>query len=337
MIFIDGNNLNKMLDQILKDQSKLFDIINSANSFDDNKSKLKKGSKKEILEEYKQYMRLDGKAETTIKSYFWEARRMINWLNKNDIVFSGQLERMYIINYMQHLMDSKYSFLSINLIISSLFVFNEFLIEKTYQSDLVVYTNKDLIKVSKGSEGRVEVFSEAEMREIVTYVNHNSYFKVRDNLLIVTLIYTGMRASEIINIKISDIDFESKYLTIKRGKGGVVRDIPLRSEVIDLIKLYIQGERKVHKFSESDYLFLSERANKINRNVLNYVLDKLSLKLSIDIFPHKFRHTFATNLVSKGVNITVVSALLGHSNITTTVAYYLNITRQEKQEAIDLL
>lgn len=96
-------------------------------------------------------------------------------------------------------------------------------------------------------------------------------------------------------------------------------------------------ERKTHKFAESEYLLLTQRAKKMDRDTVNKLLNKHGEYLGITMWPHKFRHTFCTRLLKVGVPLTTVSKLAGHSSIQTTSAFYINTSRQEKIEAVDLL
>ena len=149
--------------------------------------------------------------------------------------------------------------------------------------------------------------------------------------------YTGVRARELASIKIDDIDLTRQLLIIQYGKGGIMREVPLRKDLVSRITYFIEGERKKHKFSSSPFLFVSERTNSINGQMIQHIVKKLARALNLVIFPHKFRHTFATSLIRKGVNITTVSYLLGHSSIETTVSFYLNVSHQEKIDAVELL
>jgi site-specific recombinase XerD len=142
--------------------------------------------------------------------------------------------------------------------------------------------------------------------------------------------------SELVSIKIKDLDFLTMQLHVV-GKGGKIREVPLRPEVVEVAKEYMNTERREHKSAESAYLLLTQRAGKLDRDTVNKLLKKHGEYLGITMWPHKFRHTFCTRLLKVGVPLTTVSKLAGHSSIQTTSTFYINTSRQDKIEAVDLL
>lgn len=290
---------------------------------------------KEIKAEYKEYLIADGKGNKTITSYTGDIKGFLIWLKNKNVSFEGTLTRFYITSYKEYLLGQNYSINTINKKINSIHSFNQFLISNKYTNDLVVFPHKDKIKIAQGSEKEVEIFSDDEIEKLLFYLESNDV-KLRDKLIINTLLYTGVRVSELVNIKITAIDFLIMQMSVV-GKGGKVREIPLKTEVIETIKAYLNGERKEHKLKDSEYLFLSQRAEKLDRDTINKVLRKHGSKLNIVMKPHKFRHTFCSRLIKKGIPITTVAKLAGHANIQTTSDYYINTSRKEKQEAVNLL
>lgn len=290
-----------------------------------------------MLEGFKEDLNTDGKAVTTISSYAGDVKGFLDWLDTKDIQFQGKLERFFITQYKEYLLKEKYAIDTINKKINSLASFNDYLIRKEYTSIQVVFPNKDKIKIARGSEGQVEVFTDEEIERLLFYLENKDKVNIRNKLLVHTLLYTGVRVSELINIEVADIDFLTSHLIIRNGKGGKMREIPIKAELLASMKRYLETERKESKFRNSPFLFISERSQKLDRDTSNKVLSSMGKDLKIKIYPHKFRHTFATLLVQKNVNITTVSSILGHSNIQTTVLSYTNISRKEKQKAVNLL
>jgi integrase/recombinase XerD len=111
----------------------------------------------------------------------------------------------------------------------------------------------------------------------------------------------------------------------------------MREDVISVIREYLSTERKNSRFNESEYLLVSNRSSKLDRDAVAKRLKKYGRMLDIKLNPHIFRHTFCTNLVKKNVNISTVSKLAGHANINTTNSYYLNVSAEDKQSAVDML
>lgn len=158
----------------------------------------------------------------------------------------------------------------------------------------------------------------------------------RNKLIAYLLLYTGIRVSELVNIKISDVDQLTSHLTV-RGKGGKIREIPLRKDVLEIMNQYLKEERSYSKFADSSNLLLSQRSEKMHRDAVRRWLEETGIHLRFRIHPHMFRHTFCTRLIRNGVEISKVSKLAGHAGINMTVKYYINTSKEEKQNAVDLL
>lgn len=289
----------------------------------------------EILFKFEEDLVEDGKAKMTIVSYVGDVKDFLKWLNNKGVVFGGSISRFYITQYKDHLMENKYAIDTINKKVNSLSSFNHFLIREKYTQDLAVYSKKDKIKVAKGSEAEVEIYTDQEVERILFHLE-NKKINLRNKLIVHILLYTGLRVGEVVNIKITDIDFLTSHLKVV-GKGGKMREVPIKSELLSLIKFYMETERKDHKLNGSEYLLLSQRSESLDRDTINKVLNRIGKELSIKMYPHKFRHTFCSMLISKGVAITTVSKIAGHSNIQTTMDYYVNTSREEKENAINLL
>lgn len=332
-------DLNDKLAQVLNDQSKLLKIIDAqqVEAELNLKNKMKEDTAHNIINFYRNHLILEGLAKSTVSGYISNVLKFIKWLKVSDNIFTGEISREDVLRFREALLDSEYTPKTINSILNSLCSFNKFLIVESYQEKMVVIMRKDRIKFAKGSERNVEVFSEDEISTMLTFLNDNPQVSLEQKLIVYLLLYTGIRLNELISIKISDIDFENRYLVITYGKGNKMRDIPLKLELIALIKQYIEKERSFHKLRDQEELFLPSQPAVLYAGEVNKVLKLLSEKLSTRVHAHKFRHTFATTLIKKDVNITTVSALLGHSSVETTVSYYLSISREDKNKAIELL
>lgn len=195
-----------------------------------------------------------------------------------------------------------------------------FLFDRKLTTEQVVTLRKDRIKVAAGSEGEVEVFSEQEVNQLLFFVQDRSKFSLRNHLIVWLLLYTGVRVSELCDIQLNDLDYLTNTLRVT-GKGGKYREIPLRPDLVDLIKEYIRSEWQENKHRDSPYLLLSQRAEKLHKDAVNTLLEGLEKQLSFKLYPHKFRHTFCSRLLKRGVPLTTVSKLAGHAHIQTTAHY----------------
>ena len=291
---------------------------------------------KEVILAYETYLMEEGKVESTIDSYVGDIRGFLEFLESKKVSFRGNLTRLYITSYKIHLTENGYSINTINKKINSLHSFNFFLVSKNLCTEKVVYPNKDKIKIARGSEKEIDVFSDEEVERILFYLEDRSRVNLRDKGVILILLYTGLRVSELVNLKIQDIDFLTSTLKVV-GKGGKYREVPLKMEVSEGIKEYMEKERQAHKYSSSEYLFLTQRAGKMDKDTVNKILNRKGKYLNLKMKPHKFRHTFCTRLLSKGVELTTVAKLAGHSNIQTTATFYINTSREDKKQAVNLL
>ena len=289
-----------------------------------------------IVCDFEKTLVADGKAPKTIESYTGDIKAFLEWIESKGNIFTGNLKRFHITSYRSYLVQEAYEINTINKKINSLQAFNEFLIHNNYITERVVDLKKDKVKLAAGSEKEVEVFNDDEVERLLFYIQGENILS-RDRLIVLLLLYTGVRVSELVNIKLRDIDLLSINLTIVWGKGGKRREVPLKCEVVEAIKEYLQGQRKDNKFVDSEYLILTNRSAKMDRDAINRLLNRLESKLSIRMHPHKFRHTFCTNLLKRGVELTTVAKLAGHSSIQTTAKFYINTSQKDKREAVELL
>lgn len=290
-----------------------------------------------IINEYLEELINSGKAQKTIDSYITDVKQFLNYLTGMGFDFQGDIPRFAFNTYKEELITNRAKPATINKKVNSLHSFNSFLIEQDYMKKEVIHPQKDRIRMASGSQRHVTALSEEEVRTLLFYLESDSSVSQRNKLIIYLMLYTGVRVSELVNIHIQNIDPISRYLEIEMGKGNVQREIPLRAEVLDLIEEYRTGERSTSPFASSPFLLLSQRAGKMHRDAVNRLLQRIGNEIGVHLHPHLFRHTFASNLVKKGVPITTVSKLAGHSNINTTVSYYIATTREEKLSAVELL
>jgi integrase/recombinase XerD len=290
----------------------------------------------DFVEKFKRYLKEDGKSPKTIESYVGDIAGFVVYLQNMGVKFQGELKRFYVTSFRNYLIESQYETTTINKKINSLQSFNNFLMRNNYTNEIVVDLRKDRMKLAFGSEKQVEVFSEKQVERMLFYIQNHEKVNQRDKMIILLLMYTGVRVSELCDIKIKNIDFLTNHVKI-HGKGGKIREIPLKTEVVEVIKEYLVN-RADSPYNESDCLVLGQRGA-LKRDAINTLLEKYSeeLELGIKLKPHTFRHTFCTRLVSKGVPITTVSKLAGHSSIETTAKFYINSSKEEKMRAVSLL
>jgi integrase/recombinase XerD len=288
-----------------------------------------------LVEGFTRYLVEDGKRPKTIESYIGDVTGFVDFLVDMGMESKGELERFHITSYRNYLVKSGYEASTINKKINSLQSFNQWQIAKGITKESVVDLRKDRVKVVGGSEKQVEIYQERQLDRLLFFIR-GEQVSVRDRAIVLTLLYSGVRVSELCDIKVRNVDFMTGHLKVC-GKGGKVREVPMKQEVIEAIKEYL-ADRSKNKYSESEYLFLGQRGP-IQRDAVNTMLEKLTdtARLDFRLKPHAFRHTFCSRLVSKGVPLTTVSKLAGHSSIETTAKFYVNSSRDDKMRAVNLL
>ncbi len=261
-----------------------------------------------LTDSFRQHLIADGKSHKTVVSYVGDVSGFADWLTTKGVPFDGRITRFHVTSYRKHLMETDTAVNTINKKINSLNSFNQWLLEQGLTEEMAVNVRKDKVKIASGSEGEVEVFSEEEVEKILFHLHDTNKVSPRDRAIVTLLLYTGVRVSELVGIKMRDMDFLTLQLKVL-GKGGKAREVPLKADVTEAVKEYINTERKESRFAVSEFLLLSQRAGRLDRDTVSKVLRKMGGELGIQMYPHKFRHTFCSRLVARGVPITTVSQL----------------------------
>lgn len=292
----------------------------------------------DTIQQFEQHRLADGKAKKTIQSYLADVKAFHNYLEGLEISQADKINRSHITGFRNWMLEQEYKPATVNKAVNSLSSYTTYLVQTGVlpAGPPMVKPKQDRVKVDSDSEHQVEVFSEAELEHLLDYVDREGNLSARDNLIFHFLLYTGCRVSEMCNVKLADLDLLLGQVRIL-GKGGKIRDVPLRPDLVEKLQLYINGERQNSKQNSSPYLLVSQRADKLNRDTVNTVLEKVGKATNLKIYPHKLRHTFCTRLVQAGIPITTVSKLAGHADISTTANYYINTSQKDKAQAVALL
>ena len=177
-----------------------------------------------------------------------------------------------------------------------------------YKRDLV--KDKHKIKQAKIPKNLPKYLTKDEILNSVSHINYeNSWFELRDKALILFLYATGLRVSEAMNVKLSDID--EGWVKVTMAKGEKQRMVPIADIAMEAIKEYLNKRP-----CDSEYLFVNKNCNKLSR-ISAFNITKKYLNVS----PHVLRHSFATSLVLGGADLRIVQELLGHASLNTTQIY----------------
>ena len=233
-----------------------------------------------------------------------------NYPSNNDI---QEISFKIIRNYVAFLLESNIKVSSVNRKISTLRSYFKFLVREDYLT-----INPMLKIVPPKSKKKLPVFVDQEsMQSLLTKVCFpKGFIGERDKLIIELFYLTGIRLSELVNIKIKHISFDSYYVKVL-GKRNKERIIPLSSKIINEISSYIS------KFCLNEYLFTNLKKQKVYNKLVYRVVKKYISKISsIDKnSPHILRHTFATHMLNNGADINAIKELLGHANLSATQVY----------------
>lgn len=278
-----------------------------------------------MIEKFKNYLIENGKSENTIKSYINHLKGYFKWYEESFGEEPIKLYRQNVLDYKVYLQNiKKDNAKTINSKLSAIGRYNGFLMDCSIQNDIVI-SKRDNIKIqlqfaspSLVNKNDVESFRQ----KVLEHEGNRNY------AIVTILAYGGLRISEALNIKLDDINLVSREVIIREGKGNKQRVVYINSKIINAVREYL----KERKSCDLDYLFVSNKGNRVDRTVIN----KLFNKYSSDITPHTLRHFFCSNALETGYSIHEVSNQAGHSNIHTTLLY-TNPTKEKMKEKANLL
>ena len=256
-------------------------------------------------------------SNNTIIGYQNHLEIFIEYLSNKGINNINSVSYNIIRNYINFLYEKKYNSKSICNHISSLRSFFKYLKNNDYVSS----NPMTLIENPKLEKKLPKYLYYEDIEKILNIPDLNTDLGVRNALILEMLYVTGIRVSELINIKISDIDFTNCKIKIL-GKGNKERLVMYGNRCKLLLDKYLEIRKNFLK-DNNEYLFLGVKGKKINDRVIRSIINELSVKAGINlkISPHTFRHTFATHMLNEGADLRSVQELLGHENLSTTTIY----------------
>ena len=217
-----------------------------------------------VVEKFRQWLVEDGKADATIQSYINDVHKFNQYLAEKDSDPVVLFSRFYFTSYIKYLERAGMKVNTINKKITSLKVYNDWLLQQKLVDDCYIQLKKDRVKIAYGSEEEVSVLDDFQVDQFLFHLEKET---ARNKCIGYLLLYSGVRVSELVHIKLDDIDRLTSQLDV-RGKGGKYRQIPLRKDALETIQVYLQGERGNSRFPESPYLFVSQRAEKMHRDAV---------------------------------------------------------------------
>ena len=269
---------------------------------------------------YREYLRFEKLLlPNTIDSYLRDLKRFTVFLETSKINNHYELSKEQRLDFLQILHEEEKSESSISRMLSTLRSFYKFLvIENRCHKNPWVQVNNP-IKLKK----ILVVLKIEEVEKFLESVPYSTALEIRDRAMLEILYSCGLRVSEIVNLKMQNIDLDEELLRFI-GKGDKERIVPIGEKALSFLEKYLKTSRfKIKKEFRTDYIFLNRSGKRITRQGFWKILKKYAKKINLNknLYPHIFRHSFATHLLQRGADIRTVQELLGHSNISTTEIY----------------
>ncbi len=266
------------------------------------------------IEEFLNYLKVIKKSSVyTIESYRGDLMELYDF--KVDLLSITEDD---IKDYLEFLYSRNLKRNSISRKLSSIRSFYQYLYREGYVKENLFRE----ISNPRGGSYLPKYAKDQDLEKLFHCFNLEDPFGQRNTLILEMLYATGVRVGELVNIRLSDINFDDRSIRIF-GKGRKWRMVFYGSYCEDILKLYLRDGFKNLSKGEVEYLFLNKNGKKISSRYVGKILEQAITKCCIDykISPHTFRHTFATDMLNAGADLMTVKELLGHSSVNTTGIY----------------
>lgn len=266
----------------------------------------------ENLENYRNYLKYErAYSDNTVGAYMNDLNKYEEFLKK-DILESDTEDLEKYLKYIKNLESTTVAHKITS--IKSYFNYN-------IKRGIVSVNPADKVSSPKLTKHLPEYLTEEEVGKLLD-VEVKSPYDYRNKTILELLYSSGIRISELVNIKTPNYDSEECLIRIM-GKGSKERIVPLGDYAVNIMNDYMNNYRPLINKKHTDYVFINNRGDKISRQFIFKVIKKEALKKGIkkDISPHTLRHTFATHLLKNGADLRIIQELLGHENISTTQIY----------------
>ena len=263
----------------------------------------------------------------TIESYKRDILIFENYIKDKNIKDVSGITHEEILLFLEGLFKA-YKESSISRMLSSLRTFYRFLLKE----NIVSKNPFSEISNPKRPQNLIEILDETEVRNFLEKLPHSTKLEMRDKAMFELLYSSGLRVSELVGLKLNNIDYEENLIRCI-GKGNKERIVPVGDTAIHYLKTYIKTARfymqNIKGSKSTDFCFLNKNGSNLTRQGFWKILKKYEKEFNISkrIYPHLFRHSYATHMLERGADLRVVQELLGHSSISTT-EIYTNINKK---------
>jgi integrase/recombinase XerD len=288
------------------------------------------------IKDYQSYLRIErGLSKNTIENYGFDIERLCLFLEVNKMEVSPLKITDETIQQFIYQVSKEVNPRSQARIISGLKSFFSYLIFEDYRNDNPL----ELIESPKTGRKLPDTLAVQEIDALIAAIDLSSNEGERNRAMLETLYGCGLRVSELVSLKISDLFFDEGFIKIT-GKGNKERFVPIGKLTQKYIQIYqneIRGNLTIKKGCE-DTLFLNRRGNQLTRAMIFTIIKDLAIKIGLkkNISPHTLRHSFATHLLENGADLRSIQLMLGHESITTT-EIYVHLDRSFLKEVMNYL
>ena len=289
---------------------------------------------KSYIKSYQSYLRIErGLSKNTIDNYTFDIERLCLFLDENSISASPVNINEETIQLFIYSVAKEVNARSQARIISGLKSFFTYMLFEDYRTDNPL----ELIETPRIGRKLPDTLSIVDIDRLIAAIDLSSNEGERNRAILETLYGCGLRVSELVSLKISDLFFDEGFIKIT-GKGNKQRFVPIGSytqNYIDIYKNVIRTHLNIQKGHE-DTLFLNRRGRQLTRAMIFTIIKDLAVKIDLNkiISPHTFRHSFATHLLENGADLRSIQLMLGHESITTT-EIYVHLDRKHLSEIMN--
>ncbi|MDI1315866.1 site-specific tyrosine recombinase XerD [Flavobacterium sp.] len=286
------------------------------------------------IKSFQSYLKIErGLSKNTVDNYTFDLERLCTFLIENDITVSPEKIREETIQQFIYSVSKEVNARSQARIISGLKSFFNYLIFEDYRND----NPMELIEAPRIGRKLPDTLSLEDVDTLIAAVDLSKEEGERNRAMLETLYGCGLRVSEIVTLKISDLFFDEGFIKIT-GKGNKQRFVPIAKATQKYIERYrntIRNHKPIAKGFE-DTLFLNRRGKQLTRAMIFTIIKTLAVKINLqkNISPHTLRHSFATHLLENGADLRSIQMMLGHESITTT-EIYVHLDRKHLTQIIN--
>lgn len=286
------------------------------------------------IKSFQSYLKIErGLSKNTVANYTFDLERLTKFLLENEITISPEKINEETIQQFIYAVSKEVNARSQARIISGLKSFFSYLIFEDYRPD----NPMELIEAPKIGRKLPDTLSLEDIDNLISAIDLSKPEGERNKAILETLYGCGLRVSEVITLKISDLFFDEGFIKIT-GKGNKQRFVPIAKSTQKYIELYrnsIRTHLTIVKGFE-DTLFLNRRGRQLTRAMIFTIVKELAVKINLSktISPHTLRHSFATHLLENGADLRSIQMMLGHESITTT-EIYVHLDRKHLTQIIN--